>query len=225
LESDANRCLPKLPLGHEQSGADPAFDLIAVPPPLHVPANRFHDGGGRFDHVGAAQGTRTPPASDCTPQSSPSRNKKRDNFLRCAIPRGQFQSLRPQLSHPRGTSPQSSRKQIWRDPRGRSCPAICKAAPARPPARAGDRESEDLQSRTESRQASERSCSLNSPLPRLPCTREARVFSRPPPGSAKAEKAMAPEVERADRRLEPSLRQLAYQSAGGAQLGTMWGGE
>ena len=41
----------------KQAGTDPAFDLIAVPPSLHVAANRFDNRESGFDHVGAGQGS------------------------------------------------------------------------------------------------------------------------------------------------------------------------
>ena len=34
---------PKLALGHHQAGGDPALDVVAVTPALHVPANGLHD--------------------------------------------------------------------------------------------------------------------------------------------------------------------------------------
>src|SRR5665213_4084584 len=43
----------ELALGHQQSRADPTFDVIAVAPAPDVSANGFDDGKGRLNHVGA----------------------------------------------------------------------------------------------------------------------------------------------------------------------------
>ena len=45
----------ELSLGDQQARADPAFDVIAVTPALHVAANGLYNRERRLDHVGAGQ--------------------------------------------------------------------------------------------------------------------------------------------------------------------------